>query len=61
MGACLGGNGSLIGAAANVMVSGLGERAGHPISFMQFLKYGLPLMLLSIVIANLYVYWRYFM
>lgn len=60
LGACLGGNGSLVGAAANVMVSGMSERAGYPISFMRFLKYGLPLMFLSIAIANVYVYWRYF-
>jgi len=60
LGACLGGNGSLVGAAANVMVSGMGERAGHPISFMKFLKIGLPLMLLSIAIANVYIYLRYF-
>jgi Na+/H+ antiporter NhaD/arsenite permease-like protein len=60
LGACLGGNGSLVGAAANVMVSGLSERAGHPISFFQFLKFGLPLMLLSIAIANIYIYLRYF-
>jgi len=60
LGACLGGNGSLVGAAANVMVSGLGERAGHPISFVKFLKIGLPLMLLSIAIANVYIYLRYF-
>lgn len=61
LGACLGGNGSLVGAAANVMVSGLAERAGHPISFVQFLVYGLPMMLLSVVIANIYLYLRYFM
>jgi len=60
LGACLGGNGSLVGAAANVVVSGMGERAGYPISFLQFLKFGLPLMGLSIVIANAYIYLRYF-
>jgi len=60
LGACLGGNGSLVGAAANVMVSGMGERAGHPISFFRFLKIGLPLMLMTIVIANIYLYLRYF-
>ena len=60
LGACLGGNGSLVGAAANVMVSGMGERAGYPISFFKFLKIGLPLMLLTIVIANVYLYLRYF-
>ena len=61
LGACLGGNGSLVGAAANVMVSGLSERAGYPISFFKFLKFALPLMLLTIVIANIYIYLRYFM
>ncbi|MBF0247305.1 MAG: ArsB/NhaD family transporter [Alphaproteobacteria bacterium] len=60
LGACLGGNGSLVGAAANVMVSGMGERAGYPISFMRFLKFGLPLMLLSIAISNVYIFLRYF-
>jgi len=60
LGACLGGNGSLIGAAANVMVSGMGERAGYPISFLRFLKIGLPLMLMTIVIANAYIFLRYF-
>lgn len=61
LGACLGGNGSLVGAAANVMVSGLGERAGYPISFIRFLKIGLPLMLMTVAIANVYVYLRYFL
>jgi len=56
LGACLGGNGSLIGAAANVMVAGLGERAGYPISFGRFLLAGLPVMLLSVVIATVYLY-----
>ncbi len=61
LGACLGGNGSLIGAAANVMVSGMGERAGYPIGFMTFLKIGMPLMLLSVVMANVYIWLRYFL
>lgn len=61
LGACLGGNGSLVGAAANVMVAGLSERAGHPISFTKFIKIGLPIMLFTIVIANLYLYLRHFM
>ncbi|CAN2040386.1 Uncharacterized transporter Mb2703 [Candidatus Magnetomoraceae bacterium gMMP-15] len=60
LGACLGGNGSLIGAAANVMVAGLGERAGHPLSFIQFAIIGLPIMLVSIIIAHLYLYLRFF-
>lgn len=61
LGACLGGNGSLIGAAANVMVSGLGERAGYPIGFSTFLKIGLPLMFLSVAIAQVYMWVRYFL
>ncbi len=61
LGACLGGNGSLIGAAANVMVSGLGERAGYPIGFSTFLKIGLPLMFLSVAIAHVYMWVRYFL
>lgn len=60
LGACLGGNGSLVGAAANVMVSGMSERAGYPISFMRFLKFGLPIMFLTVAIANVYLYLRYF-
>jgi len=60
LGACLGGNGSLVGAAANVMVSGMSERAGYPISFVGFLKFGLPMMFFTVVIANIYLYLRYF-
>ena len=60
LGACLGGNGSLVGAAANVMVSGLAERADHPISFTRYLKIGIPFMLFTIAIANVYVWLRYF-
>ncbi|MCR8634107.1 ArsB/NhaD family transporter [Paenibacillus radicis (ex Xue et al. 2023)] len=59
LGACLGGNGTLIGASANLIVAGISAREGHPISFMAFLKVAFPLMLLSIVIANLYIYIRY--
>ncbi|MDP6430227.1 MAG: ArsB/NhaD family transporter [Rhodospirillales bacterium] len=61
LGACLGGNGSLVGATANVMVSGLAERAGHPISFVRYLKIGVPFMLFTVAIANVYVYLRYFL
>lgn len=60
LGACLGGNGSLIGAAANVMVAGLGERAGYPISFGKYMMIGLPIMLFTVVLATAYVYLRYF-
>lgn len=59
IGACLGGNGSLIGASANLVVAGFAEKAGHPISFVKFMLYGFPLMLWSILIATGYVYLRY--
>ena len=59
LGACLGGNGSLIGATANVIVAGFAERAGHRIGFLSFMAMAFPLMLMSIVIATLYVYLRY--
>jgi Na+/H+ antiporter NhaD/arsenite permease-like protein len=60
LGACLGGNGSLIGAAANVMVAGLGERAGYPLSFISFIKIGFPVMLVTVLIANIYLYLVFF-
>jgi len=60
LGACLGGNGTLIGASANVIVAGLASKEGYNISFVGFLKVAFPLMLISIVISHLYVYLRYF-
>lgn len=59
LGACLGGNGTLIGASANVIVAGLAAKEGHHISFVKFLVIGFPLMLVSIVISTIYVYLRY--
>jgi Na+/H+ antiporter NhaD/arsenite permease-like protein len=59
LGACLGGNGSLIGASANLIVAGFAERAGYRIAFLRFMAVAFPLMLVSIVIANVYVYIRY--
>jgi Na+/H+ antiporter NhaD/arsenite permease-like protein len=58
-GACLGGNGSLIGASANLIVAGLAERNGIPFRFLPFLKVAFPLMLLQVGIAAAYVGWRY--
>lgn len=55
LGACLGGNGSLVGAAANVIVAGMSERRGTPISFIGFLKIGFPMMILSIIISMIYL------
>jgi Na+/H+ antiporter NhaD/arsenite permease-like protein len=59
LGACLGGNGTLIGASANLIVAGMSGKEGHPITFIKYLKVGFPLMLLSIVLASVYVYFRY--
>jgi Na+/H+ antiporter NhaD/arsenite permease-like protein len=59
LGACLGGNGTLIGASANLTVAGIAERAGIPFRFMIFLKLAFPMMLMSIVISMVYVWLRY--
>ncbi len=59
LGACLGGNGTLIGASANVIVAGMAAKEGQHISFLKFLGVGFPLMILSIVISTIYVYLRY--
>ncbi|MEN6326772.1 MAG: ArsB/NhaD family transporter [Syntrophomonas sp.] len=61
LGACLGGNGTLIGASANVVVAGIAERNGLKITFWSFTKVGMPLMIVSVIIANIYLYLRYLM
>ncbi|MDD5223811.1 MAG: ArsB/NhaD family transporter [bacterium] len=55
LGACLGGNGTLIGASANVVTMGISESAGHPIRFLDFMKYGFIFMLISVAICNLWL------
>ena len=59
LGACLGGNATLIGASANLTVAGIGERAGVPFRFITFAKVAFPLMLVSVAISHLYLWWRY--
>lgn len=59
LGACLGGNGTLVGASANLVVAGLSERAGHPIRFMPFLTVAFPLMLVSIAVSSVYIWLVY--
>jgi len=59
LGACLGGNATLVGASANVVVASLAERSGHPISFGRFLKYGLITTGMSLLLATGYVWLRY--
>jgi Na+/H+ antiporter NhaD/arsenite permease-like protein len=60
LGACLGGNGTLIGAAANIVVAGFSQKTDYPLKFMEFAKVGLPIMVVSIAIVSLYLYLRYF-
>ena len=54
-GACLGGNGTLIGASANVVMAGMSEEAGYPVSFNEFFRAGFPMMLLTTAIISLYM------
>ena len=60
LGACLGGNGTAIGASANVIVVGMADRMGRHISFKRFMLYGMPLMVESIIICTIYVWLRYY-
>ena len=60
LGACLGGNGTLIGASANLTVAGLAERAGISFRFWTYAAYAFPMMLASVAIATVYVWARYF-
>jgi Na+/H+ antiporter NhaD/arsenite permease-like protein len=59
LGACLGGNGTIIGASANVVLSGISNRNGYPMTFMGFLKVGMPLMIVSVVISTVYLLIRF--
>ena len=60
LGACFGGNGTLIGASANVIVAGLAQRHGNHISFIRFLKWSIPVMLISVAIGCAWLYIQYF-
>ena len=60
LGACLGGNGTLIGASANVIVAGIASREGRPISFSRFLIWSIPVMVMSVLIAAVFLYVEYF-
>ena len=55
LGACLGGNGTLVGASANVVLSSIANREGYPISFMSFTKVGFPIMIVTIIVATVYM------
>ncbi|RKY53077.1 MAG: hypothetical protein DRP93_07120, partial [Candidatus Neomarinimicrobiota bacterium] len=60
LGSCLGGNGTLIGASANIIVVSMAKKAGHEISFLSFLKYSIPVFVITITIAYFYLVIRYF-
>lgn len=60
LGACLGGNATLVGASANVIVAGVSERSGYPISFKRFLLFGTPVMIASVLISSFYIWLRYY-
>ena len=59
LGACLGGNATIVGASANVVVANMARRAGHEISFVAFLRYGLLVTFVSLVMSTVYLYARY--
>jgi Na+/H+ antiporter NhaD/arsenite permease-like protein len=59
LGACFGGNATLIAAAANVAAAGMASRAGRPIGFMAFLRIGLPVTFVSLLLATAYIAVRY--
>ena len=59
LGACFGGNGTLVGASANVVVAGMAMRHGLHIHFMKFLLWSIPVMLTSVAIANIFLYFEF--
>ena len=60
LGACLGGNGTIIGASANVVIAGFSGKTRTPLTFRNFFRFGFPLMLLSILVSSAYIVLRYF-
>ncbi|MBF0555268.1 MAG: ArsB/NhaD family transporter [Nitrospirae bacterium] len=60
LGACLGGNGTAIGASANVIIVGMAGRAGRKITFFKFFMYGFPIMILTVLISTVYIWIRYY-
>ncbi|MFP4500285.1 MAG: SLC13 family permease [Candidatus Hydrogenedentota bacterium] len=61
LGACLGGNGTMLGTAANVVVIQVARKNRYHISFFEFARYGVPIMLFSLVLSSVYLYLRYFL
>lgn len=61
LGSCLGGNGTLIGASANVVSAGLLEKSGYRLSFWEFTKYGSIIAIITLLFSTAYIYLFYFM
>lgn len=59
LGACLGGNFTIIGAASNVIVAETANSSGHSISFKEFMKYGATISLISLILSSFYIYLRF--
>lgn len=59
LGACLGGNFTLVGASANVVVAGIAARAEHPLSFTRFLKYGIPVTLQGLILCSIWLWFLF--
>lgn len=60
LGACLGGNGTLVGASANVVTAGLAAKSGYKVSFLEFTKYGALFTLMTLAVSTAYLWLRYF-
>ena len=59
LGACFGGNGTLIGASANVVLSGISGKHGYPISFKDYTKVGFPVMIMTVVLSTVFLLVKY--
>ena len=59
LGACLGGNATIIGAASNIIVADASKKAGYPISFFRFMKYGVLITFISLLISSIYIYLKF--
>lgn len=60
LGACLGGNGTLVAASANLIVAGMVEKSGYKIKFMDFMKMGFTVMVITVLISHVYILMKYF-
>ena len=56
---CLGGNLTIVGASANIVVANLAQRDGHPITFWQFFRYGVAVVVMSLLVSTVYLWVRY--